>query len=385
LRLAPDDADAFFAFMARAAKWYRMSAESVIYGPPLDWKGMKGSKFDPISFFRMRPFESLERFIDRTFRDERIRRVARLIALYTGCSPHRAPAIFSLIAFLEFGLGRWYIDGGLYRIVELLVARYRELGGEYRPSTTIERVEFEGGRGRAAITDRGDSIEGDAFIVNADVALAAKTFLRDAPGASRLSARLGNLRRSTSAFVLMIGTRADCTRLIHHNLLFSTDEWREWKEVFEAGVPPSEPTIYLNNPSYTDRGLAPAGGSALFAMVNVPADDRMKWEWTERANEYQELVLRRIETLVPALRGNIDVIRRRTPPEFRQRTFADRGSIYGRAPDSLRAMMMRPRNEEKGFEGIYFAGGTTHPGAGIPLAALSGKLVARRLLEGGLG
>jgi phytoene dehydrogenase-like protein len=109
-------------------------------------------------------------------------------------------------------------------------------------------------------------------------------------------------------------------------------------------------------------------------MVNVPA--RTEWDW----DEYERRVIGTIERRMNP-QWSIDVIHRRTPHDFAELTFADRGSLYGKAPDSLGAMMKRPKNIEPGFDGVYFCGGTTHPGAGIPLAALSGKLVANAILR----
>ena len=374
LRIAPRDVEAFFSFLSKAALWYRMSAEAVIYGPPLDLKNMTKSTIEPVEFFRARPFQKLDSLIRSTFRDERIRRISRLIALYTGCHPRRTAAIFALIPFLEFGLGRWYIRGGLYGIARKLVDRFIALGGDYRPRTIARRVVFENGRAARVELDSGETIEGGTFVVNADVATAAATLLAEAPGAKKMSRRLEALRPTTSAFVLMIGGRTDTSRLVHHNILFSSDEQREWREIFDESRPPGDPTIYLNHPSYSDPAIAPAGAAALFAMVNVPARPQYDWD------SYQCLVLERLQQRLGA-RLDIDVLHRRTPADFEQLTFADRGSLYGKAPDSLRAMMRRPRNIEPGFDGVLFAGGTTHPGAGIPLAALSGKLVANEILR----
>lgn len=380
MRIAPRDTEAFFAFLSKAAMWYRMSAEAVIYGPPLDWKNMAKSDLDPVAFFRARPFQRLDSFIRATFRDERIRRIARLITLYTGCAPDRTPAIFSLIPFLEFGLGRWYVKGGLYGIAQALADRFVALGGTWRPSTPIASIEFKGGRATCAVTSAGERFTAGTFVVNGDVATASRTFLASAPGAATMSRRLAALRPSTSAFVLMLGTRADLGGLVHHNIYFSADEREEWREVFGEGVPPSDPTVYVNHPSFTDPSIAPAGASALFAMVNVPPSDPARWDWSRRADEYEERVIVALEKRLPGLRAGTDVTFRRTPLDFAEFTYADRGSLYGKAPDSLAAMTKRPRNTEPGFPGVYFVGGTTHPGAGIPLAALSGKLVAQQIL-----
>lgn len=381
LDAAAEDVDAFFTFLAKAARWYRMSAASVLFGPALDWRNLAKSKFDPIPFFSMRPFEPLDRLLRRTFRDERIRRICRLIALYTGCAPDRAPAIFGLIPFLEFGLGRWYIQGGLHAIAEKLIGAYRNRGGRFISSTKVSRVEFECGRARRVHLDSGETIEAAHVVSNADVATASRTFLSDAPGARRMQARLEKLRPSTSAFVLHIGARLRPEKFVHHNIVFSQDESAEWREVFGRGLPPSDPTIYLNHPSFSDPSLAPPSASAFFVMVNVPAADARSWDWAAKADAYQDLVLDTLERrALPGLRSCMDTIHRRTPLDFADQTYADRGSLYGKAPDSLRAMMKRPRNVERGFDGVSFVGGTTHPGAGIPLAALSGKLVADQLI-----
>ena len=380
LRESPEDVEAFFHFLAKAAMWYRMSIDAVIKGPPLDWRRMRRTKLDPIAFFSARPFERFDRLGAKNFRDPRIRRILGLVSLYTGCAPWRTPSIFSLIPFLEMGLGRWYVPGGLYRIAQVLIGRYEALGGRFLPGQTVERVEFESGRARRAVLSTGEDVVGSQFVVNADVALAVKSFLREAPGAGRLNRRLDGMRLSTSAFVLLAGVKSADARLIHHNIFFSSDEGKEWHRVFRDGLPPQDPTVYVNHPSFTDPTVAPAGGAALFLMVNVPADHPVRWDWEREGERYGEHVLSTLENRGVAIRPHLEVLHRRTPVDFQTRTFADGGSLYGRAPESLVAMMRRPRNEESGFEGVVFAGGTTHPGAGIPLAALSGKLAAEMVM-----
>ena len=166
-------------------------------------------------------------------------------------------------------------------------------------------------------------------------------------------------------------------RLGHHNIFFSDDYPEEFSEIHGEKISPSEPTIYLSVSSRTDPDHAPEGHDNYFILVNAPARDP-KQPWTKaEAEGYRDLVLKRLERFgFDDLSSRIVAERIFTPSDFATRDLAHHGALYGWASHSIRTSLFRPPLRAPGTRNVFFTGGTTHPGGGIPLVLLSGKMVA---------
>jgi phytoene dehydrogenase-like protein len=58
------------------------------------------------------------------------------------------------------------------------------------------------------------------------------------------------------------------------------------------------------------------------------------------------------------------------------------GSVFGSVNHSVMQMgYFRPHNKHDRYRNLYFVGGSTHPGNGIPLVLLSSKLTSERILK----
>jgi phytoene desaturase len=166
-------------------------------------------------------------------------------------------------------------------------------------------------------------------------------------------------------------------RLGHHNILFSDHYAKEFTEIHAKKISPSEPTIYISVSSRTDPSHAPAGHDNYFILVNAPARDPSQ-AWTEsEAQSYRDLVLKRLEQFgFDDLPERIVAERIFNASDFAERDLARHGALYGWASHSIRTSLFRPPLRAPGTRNVFFCGGTTHPGGGIPLVLLSGKMVA---------
>jgi phytoene desaturase len=218
----------------------------------------------------------------------------------------------------------------------------------------------------------GESFPADVVISNADVLHSFGTIFRD----NAVAGRFGRVEPSLAGFVMMLGVEADYPALAHHNIFFSADYREEFRQLFDLGLPATDPTVYVAASCKSDPRHAPPGHSNLFVLVNAPPlNDRVDWE--ERRESYADLVLRRLEDAgLAGLRQAVRVRSIVTPRDFAERYNAYRGSIYGTSSNGMAAAFLRPSNRLKEFDNVYFVGGSSHPGGGIPLVLLSGATVA---------
>ncbi|HUP27104.1 MAG TPA: phytoene desaturase family protein [Chloroflexia bacterium] len=326
---------------------------------------------------------SMHRAVRRFFKDPRLVQLFDRYATYTGSSPYKAPATLSIIPYIEIAGGGWYIEGGLYRLVEALMEVARELGVNFQPDCEVSEVtvnQRSGWRGARASGVRfrgGGSLQADAVVINADPMYAYPALVPEQYHDRRLAHSMEALEPSCSGFVLLLGIKGDYPNLAHHNIFFNHDYRSEFEYTFEREEPVPDPTIYVVNTSKTDPTQAPPGHSNLFILVNAPALTPAI-DWPSRQGEYRDRIITRLEEVgLPGLRERIVYEQVITPLDFEQKYHAWRGSIYGISSNSRRTAFLRPPNRAPGVQNLYFVGGSVHPGGGIPLVLLSARLAAK--------
>jgi phytoene dehydrogenase-like protein len=186
---------------------------------------------------------------------------------------------------------------------------------------------------------------------------------------------------SCSGLVLLLGVETESAGCVQHNIFFSTDYQREFNDIFTRHVPPEDPTIYVAITSKVDADHAPPGCENWFVQVNVPALGE-GFDWTKQAASYRDKVLAKLAAFGLDVRAKIRVERMLTPLDLERLTGARGGALYGTSSNDRFNALRRPHNRAKDVKGLYFAGGTTHPGGGVPLVILSGKVAARMVIEG---
>lgn len=375
-RIEPRDVGGFLRFLAYTRRIYEAVAEPFLLNP---FDGLR----DLVNMALLRDAWKIDslRTVDAAvrsfFRSPYLRQVFNRYATYNGSSPFRAPATFNIIPYVEFAEGGWYVQGGMYELVRALERLARGLGVEMRTNAAVQQITLRDGQARGVRLADGERLQANAVVVNADPRYAYATLLS---GQERMQRQMERLEPSCSGFVLLLGVDRVYDQLAHHNIFFSSDYRREFAAIFDKRVPPADPTIYICATSLTDPQHAPPGHMNLFVLVNAPATNPRVY-WQREACGYRNLVLARLEQFgLSNLSRHIAFERIITPDDLEARYNAPGGAIYGLASNNPWSAFLRPPLRARGLSGLYFVGGGTHPGGGIPLVLLSGRAVAQRLL-----
>ncbi|MFT3713817.1 MAG: phytoene desaturase family protein [Archangium sp.] len=306
----------------------------------------------PLGMLTGMKLSTLDGLATSHFHSPQLRQFVNRFATYAGCSPYLATAAFALIPHLERAQGVHHVEGGMAALVKALGLALERLGVELRLG---EEVRWTNQR---VVADQ----QFDSVIVNAD------PFAHEP---------LGTRPLALSGYVALLDVKRRLP-LAHHHVVFGGDYVREFDELFAKHTVPSDPTVYFCHPAATDPTVAPEGRSGLFAMVNAPAmrraEDVDAWK-QQHAAAMRQHCLDALKQLVPGLRDDeVTLLAERTPVELAQRG-APGGSIYGFLPHGPFGPFQRPKIKST-TPGVFFAGGSTHPGGGVPMVLLSGHFAA---------
>jgi phytoene desaturase len=230
------------------------------------------------------------------------------------------------------------------------------------------------------VLENGEMLNADAVIANVDVSTVYERLLPQRTAVRRRAPQKNTLETSCSGFILLLGAEKTFPQLAHHNIFFSRDYRHEFQQIFHDQTMPDDPTIYLAITSKTDEHHAPEGCENWFVLVNAPPISE-HYDWKQNALSYRDKVLARLAEYGFDVRGKTRTQIILTPHDLERMTGAYRGALYGASPNDKFSAFRRPHNRAKDVRGLYFAGGTTHPGGGVPMVMLSGKVAAGMVME----
>ena len=379
--------EAVGAFAGReAARLYtRFTQDSAALFRTLDASFMQASRPTPFSLVRAagvaamlqaQPFATLWQALGRYFPDPRLRQLFGRYATYCGASPFRAPATLMLIAHVEQA-GVWRIEGGMRKLAEAMRDAVIRLGGTCRFESRVARLETSHGQASGVVLANGERIAADFVVCNADREALARGLL----GAAVTGAvpALPAKARSLSAITLTGLGRFEGFTPAHHNVLFSGDYAAEFNALGRGQVP-EDATLYLCAQDRRDDGQdGPTGVERALLLINAPARGDAPGPALPESEQCSKLFQRtlarhgiRWETTAPPVMTR--------PAEFAALFPGTGGALYGMATHGAMAAFRRPTARSR-IPGLYLAGGGVHPGPGVPMVALSGRMAAEALIQ----
>jgi 1-hydroxycarotenoid 3,4-desaturase len=307
---------------------------------------------------KINPYENLWSALKKQFSDSRLIQLFGRYATYCGTSPFKAPATLMLIAYVETE-GVWRIDGGMHRLPEALRKLAEKLGVAFHTGIDVNSLEFTRSRITGAIDSSNKVWTCANIVMNGDPDALAKGFL----GQTARTAAQHTLvkEQSLSAFV-WCGKTVDATELVHHSVFFSNNYEKEFSQL--SASPADDPTVYMCDQSQSRKQF----------LINSPAHCSIDPARCRTSIE-RRLAACGLETKLDDAQAI-----EHTPQSFAELYPGTGGALYGRASNAWTATFQRPMARTP-VPGLYLAGGATHPGPGVPMAALSGMRAAEAILQ----
>lgn len=372
------EARGYLAFCERARRIYRTLETPFLRGTrpnPLSLAGRVGLRGLP-ALMRISPFATMGSELGRHFADPRLRQLFGRYATYCGSSPYLAPATLMLVAHVEQD-GVWLVDGGMHRVAQTLASLAQQRGATLRYGAEVDSILSRDGRACGVRLAGGEPLQADAIVFNGDVAALAAGHLGSAvlgatapvaPARRSLSALTWNLRAETRGFPLS-----------RHTVFFSNDSAQEFGDIFERGRLPASPTVYVCAQDRTDDDAPHSDAERLLLIVNAPATADMRPFTPEELARCEEQTFQTLARCGLQVQCNPDHTLMTTPRDFERLFPATGGALYGQASHGWAASFSRPGARSR-MPGLYLAGGSVHPGPGVPMAALSGRQAAASVL-----
>jgi 1-hydroxycarotenoid 3,4-desaturase len=375
------EARGYRAFCDEAANIHRILERTFIKAekpslPKLIWR-VGPHRFGDL--WRINPYENLWSAVCRHMRDPRLRQLFARYATYCGSSPFKAPATLMLVAHVE-QMGVWLVEGGMHRLAKAMMTAAERHDAAFRFKTEAHEILMNGGRISGVKLTSGEILPAEAVIVNADVSAAASGML----GAALKGRARGvhEKSRSLSALTWAVSARTSGFNLSRHTIFFSKRPYREeFDAIFRRSALPPEPTVYVCAQDRDSHGRrAATGAEPMLFVVNAPSLSKSHTLSQSEIDQCETTILALMQRCGLHVEKDSAQMIRTAPQDFARAFPGSGGAIYGRASHGWTASFRR-QSARSPIPGLYFAGGSVHPGPGVPMAALSGQLAAEALLK----
>ena len=323
----------------------------------------------------MRPGHTVAGTVRSFVPDERAAQMLDHFTQYVGSAPDASPAVLCGIAHMQSNDGVWYPRGGTGAVPRALSSLAIDLGVDIRTRTPVRRIVVDQGKVQGVETAGGEFIPAGAVVSNSD-SVRTHRELVDGPPRNRFLGRR-KYEPACSGVVLYLGLDKRYEQLIHHNFVFSEDPHEEFEAIYRRGEPAPDPTCYVCAPAVTEPEVAPPGGEALYVLVHTPYL-RPHHDWSKMFPAYRRRIIEKLEQTagMKDLERHIVFEKALTPQDINDRYHVLDGAIYGLASHGRFLGAFKPANRSPDVEGLYLAGGSAHPGPGMPMVMMSGWIAA---------
>lgn len=313
---------------------------------------------------------TLHDYNSSSFKDARLVQFFDRFATYNGSSPYKTPGIMSMIPHLEQYFGTFFPKGGMHSISQSLYKLAQDIGVEFRLNAHVDEILIENKK-VIGIRVNGQKHNADIVVSNSDVVPTYRKLLKNYKAPEKILKQ----PRSSSALIFYWGISKEFPELDLHNIFFSSDYKKEFSTIFKDKDVYDDPTIYVNITSKEESKDAPKGSENWFVMVNVPANTGQNWDAIIKKTK-QNILTKLSRILKVNFEQLIEFESILDPRKIEENTQSYQGALYGASSNNKFAAFLRHPNFSQKIKNLYFCGGSVHPGGGIPLCLLSGKIVA---------
>jgi len=328
-----------------------------------------------MKLYRLKLHRSLASYNHSFFNNDELEKVFNRFATYNGSDPFQCPSTLRVIPHLEQNIGTFLPTDGMRSITESLYNLAVDLGVQFYFNTPVKEIILDKKNKVRGILTQSEKVDSEIVISNSDVNFTYKNLL------SNYNITHASLKNplSSSAIIFYWGMNLK-SQLGVHNILFSEDYKNEFHEIFNKNSVPTDPTIYIHISSKIKSDDAPVDCENWFVMVNTAPNSGQNWE--ELLTKTRALVITKISSYL-----SLDIAEYikeefvRNPSSLEAEAGAFKGALYGSNSNSIFSAFLRHPNFNSRIKGLYFCGGTVHPGGGIPLCLQSAKIATSLIKE----
>ncbi len=361
--VAPGSSRAFDAFITETARIYK------IVRPLMNTCYTKKALINPrywLLIKKLKAFESYWSFAKKFFNSEKLCYAFTFESMFIGVSPYVAPAFYSVITYADHVQKIFHPRGGMYQIPLALEKLGKKFGSTFHYNCEVQKI---GSTNHSLqLNAAAQELDFDTVVVNADYPYAQRVLL---------SRRIPRYAYSCSTYLMYLGLKTKVTGLSHHNLLFAQDLQKNVREIFTESIIPEDPSLYIHVPTVTDPSLAPAGKDIVYLLVPVPNLENPREDFYQHEQRLKKIVFEKIYRMTGiSLEELIEVEHAFYPQDFTTRYNLLHGATFGLAHNLLQSAFFRPPNRDASIPGLYYVGGSTQPGGGLPVVLASSRIVA---------
>ncbi len=322
---------------------------------------------------------SMAESIEERFTDPKMRQIFEYFIKYVGSSALDAPGYMNLMPMIQFDYGLWYVRGGMYQLAEGLGKLIDEMGITVHLNADVSAIEKRGKQVTGIKLADGTVHASDIIISNMEVIPCYEKLLNEPP---KFTKKLEKFAPACSGIVLHLGTNKVFPQLAHHNFFYSEDQHKHFDTVFKKNQLPDDPTIYVVAPTRTDPTKAPEGCDNIKILPHIPPLEEGSGITHDDYVALKDRCIDKMERCgLTGLRESIITEDLLTPVDIERMYRSNKGSIYGVVTDwKMNYGFKAPKTSSK-YKNLYFTGGSTNPGGGMPMVILSGQNCADRVMK----
>ncbi len=319
-------------------------------------------------------------YVGRFFKHPHLKMAFTFQNIYVGQSPYNAPAFFSMLPSVELNEGSLFLKGGMYSIVNKLVSTAIEYGVKFNYNKPVTKICTNSNEAKSIILADGSEITADIIVANAELPYVYNNLLPD----KKIANKINNLNYACSAIVFHWGLNKQYTQLEHHSVFLSNDYENCMNKIFKDKIIDNPPSFYVHSPTRTDITAAPENQDSISIVIPAGHIDSSKTQdWNTIKNNARTSVIERLKLAgLHDIEEHIKFEICYLPQTWKTAYNISKGAVFGSLNHNIMQMgYFRPHNKHDRYNNLYFVGGSTHPGNGVPLVLLSAKLTADRIFK----